>query len=80
MEQLIGKITPDIYQRIKLAVEIGKWEDGNKLTSDRLDSCMQIIILYETKHVAEKDRAGFDLSSECSSKQSSVARLNGKQS
>ena len=32
--EMIQNITPEIYQSLKLAVEIGKWADGNKLTAD----------------------------------------------
>ena len=28
--QMIENITPDIYESLKLAVEIGKWSDGRK--------------------------------------------------
>ena len=30
--QMIENITPEIYESLKLAVEIGKWSDGRKLT------------------------------------------------
>ena len=32
LQQLLQSITPDIYERLKLAVEIGKWPDGQRLT------------------------------------------------
>ncbi len=37
--EMIENITPDIYESLKLAVEIGKWSDGRKLRSnDRYSS------------------------------------------
>lgn len=33
--EAIENITPEIYQSLKLAVEIGKWPDGRKLTRSR---------------------------------------------
>ena len=33
--EMIENITPDIYQSLKLAVEIGKWADGRKLTAEQ---------------------------------------------
>ena len=32
---LIRNITPDVYESLKLAVEIGKWADGRKLTQEQ---------------------------------------------
>ena len=31
--ELIRNITPDVYESLKLAVEIGKWPDGRKPVS-----------------------------------------------
>lgn len=33
--EMIENITPDIYESLKLAVEIGKWSDGRKLTQEQ---------------------------------------------
>jgi len=41
LKQLLNSITPDIYSRLKLGVEIGKWPDGKSLTSEQKELCMQ---------------------------------------
>jgi len=68
IEQLIDEMNVEIYDSLKLAVEIGKWNDGKRLDKEQVDFCMQAIILYEAKHLQEQDRVGFDLSSDCASK------------
>ena len=68
IEQLIDKMNSDVYDSLKLAVEIGKWGDGARLDTQQIDFCMQTIILYESKHLPEQDRVGFDLSASCKSK------------
>jgi len=70
LQQLLGEITPDIYFSLRTAVEIGKWGDGSKLSSQQLESSMQAIILYESKNVPENERTGFNLPNNCSSKPS----------
>ena len=57
--QMLENITPDIYEGLKLAVEIGKWPDGRKLSRDQVELCLQAVIAYEAKHLDERERVGF---------------------
>jgi uncharacterized protein YeaC (DUF1315 family) len=68
IEQLIDEMNSDVYNSLKLAIELGKWGDGARLDAPQIDFCMQAIILYEAKHLREQDRVGFDLSASCKSK------------
>ena len=68
IEQLIDEMNSDVYDSLKLAIELGKWADGARLGAPQIDFCMQAIILYEAKHLREQDRVGFDLSASCKSK------------
>jgi uncharacterized protein YeaC (DUF1315 family) len=58
-KQLIGSITPGIYDNLKRAVEIGKWPDGRGLTMEQRELCMQAVIAYEMEHVDERERTGY---------------------
>ena len=58
LKQLLNSITPDIYSRLKLGVEIGKWPDGKSLTSEQKELCMQAIIAYE-QNKPEDQRTGY---------------------
>ena len=49
-EQLINAITPEAYERLLFAVETGKWPEGNALSQQQRDSCMQAVMLYQSKH------------------------------
>jgi len=66
--ELIDEITPTIYGNLKAAIELGKWADGQKLSVEQLQNCMQAVILYEAKYMPEQERTGFDLPAACSSK------------
>ncbi len=68
IEQLIDEMNSDVYDFLKLAIELGKWGDGARLDAPQIDFCMQAIILYEARHLREQDRVGFDLSASCKSK------------
>jgi uncharacterized protein YeaC (DUF1315 family) len=52
-EQLINAITPEAYERLLFAVETGKWPEGTPLSQKQRDSCMQAVMLYQSKHNAE---------------------------
>ncbi len=34
LEQILQAMTPEVYQRLMTAVEIGKWPDGTVLTPE----------------------------------------------
>lgn len=59
LQQLLNSITPAIYQNLKLAIEIGKWPDGNKLSSEQRQLCMQAVIAYEHKHLPLEQHTGY---------------------
>ncbi|WP_260258879.1 YeaC family protein [Vibrio intestinalis] len=54
-EQLVNAITPEAYQRLLYAVETGKWPEGETLTQQQRDSCMQAVMLYQSKHNSEAE-------------------------
>lgn len=49
VEVLVNSMTPELYERLRLAVETGKWPDGNPLTEDQKASSMQMVMLYQAK-------------------------------
>jgi uncharacterized protein YeaC (DUF1315 family) len=59
LQKLLNSITPDIYQNLKLAIEIGKWPDGNKLSSEQRQLCMQAVIAYEHKNLPLEEHTGY---------------------
>ncbi|MGB0450293.1 MAG: YeaC family protein [Porticoccaceae bacterium] len=59
-QQLLDSITPEIYERFKKAVELGKWPDTRPLSDEQKSLCMQAIIAYELKQsVPEAERTGY---------------------
>ena len=58
-DQLVNTMTPEVYENLKRAVELGKWPDGRSLTPEQKQSCMQGIIAYEHLHMAPEERTGY---------------------
>ncbi|WP_339462826.1 YeaC family protein [Pseudomonas sp. EA_105y_Pfl2_R69] len=78
--EAIENITPQIYQSLKLAVEIGKWPDGRKLTQEQKELTLQALIAWETHNLPEEQRIGYMGPQECGSKSEPVPNLLFKSS
>ncbi|NDL62463.1 YeaC family protein [Acerihabitans arboris] len=50
VDALMANLTPEIYQRLKTAVELGKWPDGVPLTGEQKDNCLQMVMLWQARH------------------------------
>ncbi|MCW0921038.1 MULTISPECIES: YeaC family protein [Pseudomonas] len=72
---MINNITPDIYESLKLAVEIGKWSDGNKLTAEQRELSLQAMIAWEVQNLPEDQRTGYMGPQECASKSIEVPNI-----
>ncbi|MDR9752737.1 DUF1315 family protein [Pseudomonas sp. SZMC_28357] len=72
---MIENITPEIYQSLKLAVEIGKWSDGGKLTPEQRELSLQAMIAWEVQNLPEEERTGYMGPQECSSKSIKVPNI-----
>lgn len=59
LQELLSSLTPDIYQNLKRAVELGKWPDGNRLSSEQRQLCMQAVIAYERQHLPPEQHTGY---------------------
>lgn len=76
-QELIEAITPEIYNKLKTAIEVGKWPDGTQLTPIQKDNTLQAIIAYDALHKPEDERVGYVPTKEteakeaCSSKEGS---------
>ncbi|MFP1728573.1 YeaC family protein [Lonsdalea quercina] len=55
IEDVLNAMTPEIYQRLATAVELGKWPDGVALTAEQKDNAMQMVLLWQSRHNVEAD-------------------------
>ena len=78
--QMIENITPEIYESLKTAVELGKWADGRKLTREQKELSLQAVIAWEMQNLPEEQRTGYMGPQECSSKSEPVPNLLFKSS
>lgn len=50
VKDLIAAMTPEIYQRLVQAVELGKWPDGVALTPEQKEHSLQAVMLWQSMH------------------------------
>ncbi|MEL7884476.1 YeaC family protein [Serratia marcescens] len=48
VKDLIVAMTPEIYQRLVQAVELGKWPDGVALTPEQKENSLQAVMLWQS--------------------------------
>lgn len=49
VEALVASMTPVIYEKLRAAVETGKWENGEQLSEEQKESCLQAVMIYQSK-------------------------------
>ena len=72
---MLRNITPDVYQALKLAVEIGKWPDGRKLTREQKELSLQARIAWEQDNLPEEERTGYMGPQACKSAEKEVPNI-----
>ncbi|WP_367299114.1 YeaC family protein [Hafnia alvei] len=50
LDDLLSAMTPEIYQRLATAVELGKWPDGVSLTPEQKENSLQMVMLWQSRH------------------------------
>ena len=66
--KVIEQMNEETYQRLRRAVEIGKWPNGQVLSQEQRETSMQAVLAYESIHsVNEEQKTGYvdTTSSDC---------------
>jgi len=58
-QQIIETMSPETYQNLKRALELGKWPDGRALTREQRENSMQAVIAWGRLHLDEGERVGY---------------------
>ena len=56
----IGLLTPEVYQRLATAVELGKWPDGVALTDEQKENCLQLVMLWQARYNVDAQHMTID--------------------
>lgn len=50
LDDLISSMTPEVYQRLATAVELGKWPDGVALTPEQKENSLQLVMMWQMRN------------------------------
>jgi len=59
LQDILAIMDPEVHMNLKTAVELGRWQDGRKLSPEQLEYCLQAIIAYEQEFLPEQQRVGY---------------------
>ena len=62
IEQIIDSMTPEVYQRLATAVELGKWPDGVALTPEQKENSLQLVMLWQARYNTDAQHMTIDTS------------------
>jgi uncharacterized protein len=57
--QTVINLPKEMIAKLKAAVELGRWENGEKLTSEQVESAIQAVLLWEAKHLGNQHQEPF---------------------
>ena len=60
IEDMISGMTPEIYQRLVTAVELGKWPDGVALTPEQKENSLQLVMLWQARNNTDAQHMTID--------------------
>jgi uncharacterized protein YeaC (DUF1315 family) len=59
-DELASNMTPDIYSRLREAVELGRWPTGQALSKEQKGLCLEAVIKYEVaQDIPVEKRTGY---------------------
>ena len=56
---LVADMSPELHASLKTAVELGKWPNGERLSPEQQEHCLQAIIAWDALYQPEQERVGF---------------------
>lgn len=57
--QTVSNLSEEMINKLTTAIELGRWENGEKLTTNQLESAMQAVILWQAEHVGNDNNEPF---------------------
>ncbi|MHA8114192.1 YeaC family protein [Kosakonia cowanii] len=60
IDEIVSNMTPEIYQRLATAVELGKWPDGVSLTPEQKENSLQLVMLWQARNNVQAQHMTID--------------------
>lgn len=60
IDEIVSNMTPEIYQRLATAVELGIWPDGVALTPEQKENSLQLVMLWQARNNVQAQHMTID--------------------
>ncbi|RPH20530.1 DUF1315 family protein [Buttiauxella warmboldiae] len=60
LDEMLNTMTPEVYQRLVTAVELGKWPDGVALTPDQKENSLQLVMMWQARYNTDAQHMTID--------------------
>lgn len=57
--QTVASLSESMIEKLRTAIELGRWESGEKLTSEQTESAMQAVMIWQAQHVNNQSAEPF---------------------
>lgn len=58
-QAILNALTPEIAEKFRTAIALGRWESGERLTEAQRHTCMQALMVWEHAHLPVEERVGY---------------------
>ena len=58
-QTILASLTSEVVEKFRVAIELGKWPDGRRLTVEQRETCMQAVMVWEHEHLPPAERIGY---------------------
>lgn len=59
-DKMVAQMTPTMYDSFKQAIALRKWPDGQRLSQEQTELCLEAVMKYEVAHdIPENERVGY---------------------
>lgn len=53
LDKILATMTEQVYKKLLVASETGKWSDGSPVGAQQREYCLQLILLWQARHNSE---------------------------
>jgi len=72
--QLVNQMTIESVLNLRKMIELGKKPDGQRLSKQERESCLEALLLWEANHLPEHQRSGY-IEQSCKNKKELIEDL-----
>ncbi len=59
IDHTLAALTPELVARFRTAIETGRWPNGERLSAQQRQTCMQAVLIWEHHHLTPELRTGY---------------------